>query len=247
MTTQRETPMPNTQEGSRKSALRGLLCLLFAFPLLAAAEPALMQSPDHRAVELQQSDIEIRNRLQGRIDELAADEDATRKLIEQGKRRTILCQVCHGETGISPKPEVPNLAGQNPVYFVDQFQRFADGRRNDLAMSDLGRGLSEDDKIMLALYYAELESSPSGGGTAEEIARGERLYRKVCSECHGATGRGEKGYARLAGQQSVYVVNILKEFRDRTGRRFNPWMTAVSLHLSERDMQDLAFYIANMR
>ncbi len=235
-------------QSPRRTFIIGMLCSLFAIGHGNAwAGPAAITTPEQQGVELKQTDMDIREKLQRRIGELAYDDKATKELIAEGKRRTLLCKVCHGEAGISPKPEIPNLAGQNPVYIVDQFQRFADGRRNDLAMSDLGKGFSEEDKIKLALYYSRLPALPSGGGSMEERKRGEAIYNKVCAECHGADGRGEKGYARLAGQQSLYVVNMLKEFRNRTGRRANPWMTAVTLHMSPQDMQDVAYYIANMK
>jgi cytochrome c553 len=40
---------------------------------------------------------------------------------------------------------------------------------------------------------------------------------------------------------------MLTEFRDRTGRRSNPWMTAVAIRLSEPQMTAVATYIANLK
>jgi cytochrome c553 len=38
----------------------------------------------------------------------------------------------------------------------------------------------------------------------------------LCVSCHGATGKGEEGYARIAGQQIAYVENTLKRYRANT-------------------------------
>jgi cytochrome c553 len=215
-------------------------------PLVVDAAPAGINAPQGEAMELKQKDLEIRAKLQRRIDELASDADARRKLTAKGQRRTILCNVCHGVDGIAVQPLTPNLAGQNAVYIVDQFQRFSDGRRNDVAMSDLGRGFTEDDKIKLALYYSSLPGRPSGGGTQAQIQRGKQVYEAACAQCHGADGRGAEGYARLAGQRADYVLKMLKEFRNTTGRRSNPWMKAVTLQLKGTDIDDVAYYIANL-
>ncbi len=230
----------------RTATLIASSLFLTQMPLTPAAAPAGIQAPEGEAMELMQKDLEIRSKLQKRIDELAADPTAKRKMIAKGQRRTILCNVCHGVDGIAVQPLTPNLAGQNAVYIVDQFQRFSDGRRNDMAMSDLGRGFTEDDKIKLALYYSSLPGKPSGGGTQGQINRGEVVYKAACAQCHGEDGRGEEGYARLAGQRPDYVVKMLKEFRNTTGRRTNPWMKAVTLQLKGTDMDDVAYYIANL-
>lgn len=40
---------------------------------------------------------------------------------------------------------------------------------------------------------------------------------------------------------------MLKEFKERTGRRNNPWMSGVALKLSDTDMEALAAYIASLK
>ena len=35
--------------------------------------------------------------------------------------RTIICSACHGRDGNSVKPDIPSLADQNALYFVEQF------------------------------------------------------------------------------------------------------------------------------
>lgn len=190
--------------------------------------------------------IQLRNMLENRIAEIAKDKALKKRMVKEGRDRTILCKTCHGEDGIAVQPVTPNLAGQNPVYIVDQFQRFGDGRRNDYLMTNLAKTFSLEDKIKIALYFSDMEMKASGGGIPELLQAGQQVYKKVCVECHGEDARGQEGYARLAGQRFDYVVKMLKEFRDRTGRRTNVWMTGVAIRLSDRDMDAVATYLANL-
>ncbi|MEJ2454501.1 MAG: c-type cytochrome [Candidatus Thiodiazotropha sp.] len=191
-------------------------------------------------------DLALRNQLEARIAEITKDRKQHKKMIREGRDRTVLCATCHGENGIAVHPNAPNLAGQNPVYIVDQFQRYGDGRRNDYWMSNLAQTFSEEDKIKIALYYSEMQMLPSGGGKPALMAQGEKLFKEVCVTCHGQDGRGQEGYARLAGQRFDYVVKMLKEFRDRTGKRINVWMTGVAIRLSDQDIEAVATYLASL-
>ncbi|MES9993538.1 MAG: c-type cytochrome [Candidatus Thiodiazotropha sp.] len=192
-------------------------------------------------------DLKLRKSLEKRIAELSKSKKLRNKMVKEGRERTILCSTCHGEDGIATQPLAPNLAGQNPVYIVDQFQRFGDGRRNDYLMSNLAKTFSFEDKIKIALYYSDMEMKPSGGGNAELLPKGKKIYQESCVKCHGENGRGQEGYARLAGQRHDYVVKMLKEFRDRTGKRTNVWMSGVAIRLTDQDMDAVATYLANLK
>jgi len=194
-----------------------------------------------------EEDLELRKHLEARIADITKDAGLHKTVLREGRDRTVLCNTCHGQDGMAVKPLTPNLAGQNPVYIVDQFQRYGDGRRNDYWMSSLAKTLSEEDKIKIALYFAEMEMKPSGGGNAALQTQGEQLFKQVCVTCHGQDGRGQEGYARLAGQRFDYVVKMLKEFRDRTGKRTNVWMTSVAIRLSDQDIEAVATYLANLK
>jgi cytochrome c553 len=190
---------------------------------------------------------QLRSLLETRIAEIAKDKKLQKRMAKEGRDRTVLCNTCHGQDGMAIQPLTPNLAGQNPVYIVDQFERFGDGRRNDYLMSNLAKTFSLEDKIKIAIYYAEMEMKQSGGGKSELLQKGQQIYKEICVECHGENGRGQEGYARLAGQRYDYVVKMLKEFRDRTGRRTNVWMTSVAIRLNDQDMEAVATYLANLK
>ncbi len=65
---------------------------------------------------------------------------AWQALLAEGKEHAFFCARCHGEDGNSVMALVPNLAGQNPYYLLEQIEKFADGRREDYIMSPLARG-----------------------------------------------------------------------------------------------------------
>jgi cytochrome c553 len=200
----------------------------------------------HTSAATFEEDMTLRQQLEARVAKITKDKKLHRKMLREGRDRTVLCTTCHGEDGMSVQPVTPNLAGQNPVYIVDQFQRYGDGRRNDYWMTSLAQTLDVEDKIKIALYYSQMKMKPSGGGKQALMAEGEKLFKEMCVSCHGQDGRGQEGYARLAGQQHDYVVKMLKEFRDRTGKRINVWMTGVAIRLSDQDIDAVATYLANL-
>lgn len=73
--------------------------------------------------------------------------------------------------------------------------------------------------------------------------------------CHGESGRGEMGYARLAGQQIGYVTMNLKRFRTNAlkatdfdeAKRTNARMEQVTQFLTDEDIENLAHYIALLK
>ncbi len=195
---------------------------------------------------------ELRQHLEARIAELSADRGKLAEAMQKGYDRTVLCRHCHGEDGIAIQREglqriVPNLAGQNPVYIVDQFQRFEDGRRKDFMMGGLAVNFTEEDMINTAIYYSMLEPEVSGGGRPDIRPKGKRIFDDICAACHGKDGKGQEGYAMIAGQRDDYIVQMLKTFRDDRVRRVNPWMTGVAVGLTDEDMEAVASYVANLQ
>lgn len=218
---------------------------LAASPSLTALRAADAQTEGSMAAT--EEEMQLRKELEGRIAEIQASPEKLKEAMALGQERTPLCKTCHGADGIAVKPLVPNLAGQNPVYIADQFLRFKDGRRNDFMMSNLAKTFTKEDKMKIAIFYSSLPSKAVGGGKTELIAQGKALFQAQCSGCHGADAKGQEGYARLAGQQPDYTVKMLKEFRDRTGKRYNAWMSAVAMKLKDEDMDAVAAFLASLK
>jgi cytochrome c553 len=228
-----------------------LICVSYLLilwtPQVVLAAPLVLPEPGNQAMKLKEKDLEVRERFAAMVEKIQKNRDIEKKIIRMGQERTIFCNVCHGKDGNAVRPGVPNLADQNPVYLLDQFQRFSDGRRYDRGMTQLSETFTEDEKVLLALYYSSLKVQPTEINDSEYALRGKKIYDVACAQCHGENGRGEKGYAHLAGQKSDYVLKMLKEFRSYTGRRANPWMTVVTNSLSEEQMSNVAIYISTLK
>jgi cytochrome c553 len=194
----------------------------------------------------------LKKRLEARIAEVTSSPEKLAVIMREGRDRTVLCRYCHGENGIAIQREglkriVPNLAGQNPVYIIDQFQRFGDGRRKDFMMGGLANNFTEEDMIKIAIFFSQLKPVTAGGGKPELRAKGKDIFKAVCHKCHGEDGRGKEGYAMIAGQRADYVDQMLHTFRDNRERRVNPWMTDVAVSMSDEDIDAVASYVANLR
>ncbi len=195
-----------------------------------------------------------RDRLMAEINKDIHNDKAHKAAIAAGKERSVLCSNCHGVDGNSVKGDIPNLAGQNPAYIIEQFDKFLTGERKNFVMQTLAGIFTFKDKVNLAVYYTSQKVKPRKYN--KRLAeKGRVIYRNVCFRCHGEDGKGEKGYARLAGQQIEYVKMTLKRFRaiaTRTAdeydiKRTSPEMQQVTVFLSDGDIENLAHFITSMK
>jgi cytochrome c553 len=194
------------------------------------------------------ADPALRDQLEARVTALQKDNAARARAIAQGRDNAVLCAYCHGPDGNSAKPEIPNLAEQNPVYLLEQIERFADGRREDYTrvMQRLSANLTTEERLALVVYYAAVPLTPARADIGQSQT-GLPFYLQRCQACHGRDGNGVAGYARLAGQQPHYLIQTLKAFRDRSGGRLSPEMDSVTRGLTDAEITALAAYLANLR
>ena len=67
-----------------------------------------------------------------------------------------------------------------------------------------------------------------------------------CVVCHGANGISQMpGAPNLAGQQAVYTMEQLKNFR--SGKRSNEIMNVIAKPLSDSDINDLAVWFESIK
>jgi len=187
--------------------------------------------------------------LEARVDLAHSSEENRKKIIEQGRDKAFFCANCHGQDGNSSKPDVPNLAGQNPVYLLQQINYFALSERQDYTtvMQQLASQLSDDEKLALAVYYANAAVKPYRQKTNPALlSKGKRLYQNRCTSCHGEDGVGQKGFARIAGQKINYIKRVLLDFRDNDRNRISPVMSGMVEGFSETDIAALANYIGQL-
>ena len=74
-----------------------------------------------------------------------------------GKKKSAVCQICHGIDGQSKLPEAPNLSGQVELYLVNALTAYKTGARKNDMMSLIVPNLSDEDLLDLAAYYANIE------------------------------------------------------------------------------------------
>lgn len=174
-----------------------------------------------------------------RLKALQGDPAKLKAAAEAGRRIASFCINCHGEGGVSKSPEVPNLAGQNPAYLLDQIRKFGSGERKDPFMQGLIKVLKEDERADLAVYFGSL-AVPAGKSDAALAASGKAAFGKLCARCHGEEARGNETIPRLAGQQAEYLKRTIARYRDKTGERIYPLMQIATATLKNEEIAALA-------
>jgi cytochrome c553 len=73
--------------------------------------------------------------------------------------RTVMekCQACHGKDGLGGQPFIPNLAGQKEFYLFNSLLAYKVGDRKSQNMADAVKGLSDQDMVNVAAYYAAIK------------------------------------------------------------------------------------------
>ena len=179
------------------------------------------------------------------------DAETNPKLAEQlyktGKQVAAVCANCHGDSGNSVKPAIPNLAGQNPAYLLDQIHQFSTGKRRNEFMEGMMKVLKVDEKVGMVLFYSkQTVLGHKDEVNAALVPKGRDLYSKNCWRCHGEDGHGNAQFARIAGQQPSYLLANIKRYRQGFGERTNPLMAANTKLLSDADIDAVVAYIAGM-
>lgn len=193
----------------------------------------------------------------GKLTRLITQKQSTPEVKHQaivaGQERALLCSACHGKDGNSIKLDVPNLASQNPVYLLDQIEKFSDGRRKNYVMNALAKDFTSEDKANMAIFYNSMPVKPIPTDT-KLASQGKPIYEKSCSSCHGKQGEGNINFARIAGQQPLYVLNTLRRFRDNanntseqpSSKRSSNIMESIVKQYSDKELEVIATYITKM-
>jgi len=194
---------------------------------------------------LASSGVGAQQGVQDKLKSIQSDPVALRAAVDAGKKVTFFCANCHGEDGISKMPEVPNLAGQNPAYLLEQIRKFGTGERKDQFMQGLIKVLKEDERLQAASYYASMPVPPNRAD-AMLAAKGKELFGKLCVRCHGEQGRGNETIARLAGQKQTYLQTTIMRYRDKTGVRNNQLMAIATAGLKNEEVVAISNYLTQL-
>lgn len=185
--------------------------------------------------------------LDARIKEVEANPRQFEASYKAGAKVATFCANCHGDGGNSVKPDIPNLAGQNPSYLLEQLHQFSDGRRRNAFMERLIRALNPDEKIGIVVFYSKQEVTHKPAADAALASKGKEYFGKICFRCHGDDGRGNEKIARIAGQQPNYLNLTLKRYRDGSSIRADALMAANTRQMSDADIAAVVAYVSSMK
>lgn len=171
-----------------------------------------------------------------------------------GKDKSMLCQGCHGEAGISMEGLVPSLAGQYGKYIAKELRNYQAGTRSHQIMNAMAATISDDDLADIAAYFA---SRTKMKGNGSENALGKKLFLQgdisrtmvACVNCHGVNGKGltpnTSMFPVIGGQQKDYIRRQLVNFRkgDRTNSP-NGIMIRITQKLTDDELEALADYVS---
>jgi cytochrome c553 len=107
-----------------------------------------------QAADLSEQNIEDLSAWFSAQGELSSGNAKNSARIGRGKEKSATCTACHGETGVSPMPNWPILAGQHEDYLKQALNQYKLGNRKDPVMAGQVINLSEEDIDDLAAYYA---------------------------------------------------------------------------------------------
>jgi len=164
--------------------------------------------------------------------------------------RRSACAECHGENGVSQTPEVPSLGGIPEFYALLQLVAFREGNRKDPIMSEMIKGMTDDDLRAAAAWVAQQPRPPAPAepGDPERMARGEALAKKNrCGICHGLNYFGGEQMPPLARQREDYLLKSLRAYKSEKRIGDRAAMVEVLQPVKESDLADLAYFMAHVR
>jgi len=206
---------------------------------MCALQPVAAQPSKARAT----ADVD----LSARLKEVQANPTLEQDLFKLGRRVAGVCLHCHGESGNSTNPDIPNLAGQNPAYLLEQLRLFATGQRRNEFMEGMIKSMDSDEKIGMVLFYAAQAVKNKPTTNPSLVEKGYAVYQKQCAACHGANGLGNEKIARIAGQQPGYLRKMLDRYRSaQSGPLAQSIMGPAVRTISDADIHAVVAFINAM-
>lgn len=167
-----------------------------------------------------------------------------------------LCSSCHGMTGRSVSPDIPNLAAQQQDYLENQLRAFRDHSRADphalTYMWGMAAHLDDATITGVAQHFANQPAAEGDGHPGAGAAEAKKIFLEgieardvpACFACHGEKGEGQGAIPRLGGQHGAYLAAQLTHFRSNV--RANETMHQNTYKLDDREIQILADYLSAM-
>ena len=166
-----------------------------------------------------------------------------------GERKASTCVACHGANGNSSNAVYPSLAAQTPLYIYYQLLQFREGRRVSEQMSPFAAKLTDADMKDIAAYFAAQKSLGSDVRIDDAVVTAGKVVatRNHCGSCHLANYAGQNHIPRLAGLHVDYLVSQLRGFKTGARPDIDGTMASAAQPLSEKDIVDIAGYLASLK
>jgi cytochrome c553 len=160
-----------------------------------------------------------------------------------------LCMACHGAGGISQVPTTPSLAGQPQLFIENQLVLIREGMREVPEVQGMLKDVSDADIVALAQYFnAQKPPAPPASAKADAYRRGQAVAsRALCGTCHLPDYAGRQQIPRLAGQPEPFLLQSMKQFRDKPARGRDTIMAAALYGLKDDELADVAHYLSHFR
>jgi cytochrome c553 len=177
--------------------------------------------------------------------------------LENGRDVYEVCAACHLLEGWGTKEGTfPQLAGQLTAVAIKQLADIRALNRDTPTMypfalpQSIGGPQSVAD---VSAYIQQLPMNPDNGkgewaeGTPE-FAKGQKLYKDNCVQCHGEIGEGnaEKFYPLIMGQHYTYMLRQFEWIRDGKRRNANPDMVKQIANFTDEDMKAVINYVSRI-
>ena len=160
------------------------------------------------------------------------------------------CLACHGENGTSSTPDVPSLGAQPAYFLLIQLFMFRERLRAIEPMTQMLKGVSDNDLRAMADAIAKLPPPQADAGPANpaRVARArEMVAQHRCNFCHNGDYSGQENVPRIAGQREDYLIKTLREYKSNSRRGYDAQMSDVVEPLTDADFADFAHFLARLK
>jgi cytochrome c553 len=171
---------------------------------------------------------------------------------ERGRKTYLMCAVCHQPEGWGTADgDYPQIAGQLYPVTIKQMADIRARNRDTPTMFPFTmlEFLDLQEIADVAAYLSELPMNPNNSvGPGTDLAKGERLYRQYCVECHGKNGEGiEKDKMPLIqGQHYPYLVRQFEWIANGKRRNADAEMVEQINSFSDEDISAIMDYTSRL-